>query len=233
MMKQNVNGHSVDFIKRQAKTIAKEQNIPHHNALDNAAVAAGFNNWQHLVNTSKNSIEHDSGTTTINHIPDVKTWQHSKKINPHRNLLVAAVNELLTNNLISLDENAAQDDKGFHFCTIFNFPSVVMWQDISFGELRISVWWNYDHSKHPQANLTGNSRENFNCTSPLAKRSQYKEFVGVTATGWLERQTGKFLQGKDRRAIFDIYTRSTEKEILANLPVQQPNGFEVDGKFHF
>ena len=233
MMNQKVNGHSVDFVKRQAKTIAKQQNISHHNALDIAAVAAGFNNWQHLVNTNKNSTGSNTDITSLKFTVDVSAKQHSKKINPHRNLLVAAVNELLASNRISLDENAAQDDKGHHFCNILNFPSVVMWQDISFGELRISVWWKYDHSKHPQANLTGNTRENFNCSSPLAKRFRYKEFVGVTATGWLERKTGKYLQGKDRKAIFDIYTRSTEKEVLENLPAQQPNGFNVDGKFHF
>ena len=91
----------------------------------------------------------------------------------------------------------------------------------------------YDHNAHPQAELRGNSRENFNNTSPLAKRAYYKKFVGITATGWLERKTGQYLMGKERDGIFDIYTRKGEKTQLEEIPTQKPLGFEAEGKFYF
>lgn len=49
-MEQKLNGHSAEYIKRQAKRLKKELSIPHHEALDKAAEAAGFTNWRHFVN---------------------------------------------------------------------------------------------------------------------------------------------------------------------------------------
>jgi len=44
------NGHSTDYIKRQAKKIGKEMGITHIQALNLAAQNAGFFNWQHCIN---------------------------------------------------------------------------------------------------------------------------------------------------------------------------------------
>lgn len=238
-MNRKINGHTGDFIKRQAKKIAKEQNIPHHQALEQAAINAGFSNWNHFVNASKETpipVQHGK--------PDKLQMGHSgasdlvglpSKMNPYRNLFVAAINELLKNNLISLKDQGKvlpEKEKGHHFIQLFGFPSVILWQDIGFEELRISVWWKYDHSLHPQANLTGNARENFNTSSPLANRVHYKKFVGVVASVWLERKTGNYIQGKNNEAIFDVYTRSGEKAALEKLPLQKPEGFKIEGKFY-
>lgn len=39
-------------LKRQAKLLARDQNIPLHEALDRVAVADGFRSWSHLASTS-------------------------------------------------------------------------------------------------------------------------------------------------------------------------------------
>jgi len=93
------------------------------------------------------------------------------------------------------------------------------------------VWWKYDHSRHPQAELGGSSREQFKTSLPLAKKQHYPKFVGVTVSGWLERKTGKHLQGKGQKGLFDVYTRRGEKEILKSLSDPSPSGFKAEGKF--
>lgn len=236
MMNRKINGHTGEYIKRQAKKIAKLQNIPHHQALEKAAINAGFNNWNHFVNVSKEipSSKQKGKTEKLELRPSDTSGL--VKVNPYRNLLVAAINELLKNGLISLNAptNVVSNREDGHFLTtLFDFPSVVLWQDIGFEELRISVWWKYDHTMHPQANLKGNDRENFNHSSPLANRQHYKKFVGVVASAWLERKTGKYIQGKNNESIFDVYTRNGEKAELEKLPIQNPKGFKIEGKFRF
>lgn len=235
-MNQKINGHTSDFLKRQAKKIVKQQSIPHYQALEKVAIDAGFDNWKHFINLSKHkSLEIQKIKNGKLNLTSSKKLSTCKKINCYRNLLVAAINELLKNELISLnsdDDNKLKKD-GHSFVTLLGFPSVVLWQDIGYEEIRISVWWKYDHSNHPQSNLTGNSRENFTLPSPLAKRQHYKKFVGIVVSGWLERKTGKYIQGKNNESIFDVYTRSGEKTELEKLPVQKPNNFEIEGKFYF
>lgn len=236
VMNQKINGHTSDFLKRQAKKIVKQQNIPHYQALEKAAINAGFDNWKHFLNLSKDtSLSVQKIKNRKLELSSSEKSQSFKKINPYRNLLVAAINELLKNDLISLDSNTDNKSKKdrHSFVTLLGFPSVIIWHDAGYEELKISVWWKYDHSNHPQANLTGNSRENFNLTSPLAKRQHYKKFVGILASGWLERKTGKYIQGKNNESIFDVYTRNGEKAALEKLPVQKPNNFEIEGKFYF
>lgn len=46
-MNLHLNGHSAEYIKRQAKKIKKEMGIRHHEALERAAQDAGFSNWKH------------------------------------------------------------------------------------------------------------------------------------------------------------------------------------------
>lgn len=154
---------------------------------------------------------------------------------PHRKLLIVGINELLSRDLITLETKESdiekQNDKGHIFVEIAGHPSVILWEDIGFDEFRVSVWWKYNHDKHPQANLAGNARENFRTSEPLAKRSQYRNFVGVTVSGWLERRTGKYLMGKGRRGLTGLYTRKDDKLELEKLPIPKPNGYLPEGKF--
>lgn len=234
-MKRKSNGHTDDYLKRQAKDIQKRENISYLQALEKAAKNAGFNNWNHFVNSSKSNVTPSKEKVEKLRVDNLNQPDdgESKAINPYRNLLVAAINEVLDKNLITLNATTPPQQDGHVFVDLFGFPSVVLWQDIGFEELRISVWWKYNHSKHPQANLTGNARENFNGSSPLANRNHYKKFVGVVISGWLERKTGKYIQGKNNESIFDRYIRKGEKAELEKLPLQKTKGFKTEGKFHF
>ncbi|MBB3590782.1 hypothetical protein FHX08_001126 [Rhizobium sp. BK529] len=152
----------------------------------------------------------------------------------YRKLLVLGMNDAIKQGRISLAAppgNGPTDEDGHLFADIAGYPSVVLWQSISYGELRVSVWWNYDHSKHPQAEASGNQRERFTLTMPLANRVRYRKFVGATASAWLERQTAKHLMGHGRRFVFDTYLRADMKEKLHALPVPKPEGYEAEGKF--
>jgi hypothetical protein len=150
-------------------------------------------------------------------------------LDSYRKLIILGVNKLLEDNLISL--TSTNDTQGHIFADLGGHPSVIVWNGIGFGELRISVWWKYDHSKHPQANLTGSSEEKFLTSQPLAKPQDYPNFVGVTVSAWLERKTGKHIQGKGHERLFDIYTRRGEKAELDDLLYVEPNGYDAEGKF--
>ncbi|QPB20380.1 hypothetical protein [Rhizobium sp. 007] len=152
----------------------------------------------------------------------------------YRKLLVLGVNEAIKQGRISLAAppgDAPTDEDGRLFACIAGYPSVVLWNSISVGELRVSVWWNYDHSKHPQAESSGNAREMFSLGRPLAKKAHYPKFVGATASAWLERKTGKHLQGNGKRNIFDTYLRADMKEKLRAIPDPNPEGYEAEGQF--
>jgi len=152
-----------------------------------------------------------------------------------RKLLILAVNDATQFGKISLKPprtNAPTDEDGHYFTELAGYPSVVLWNSISVGELRVTVWWNYDHTKHPQAQAEDRSRERFQTSTPLAKRSQYSRFVGATASGWLERKTSQHLQGKAGEGIFDTYLRNDMRTALDSLPDCAPIGFDAEGKFY-
>lgn len=54
-MNQKINGHTAEYIKRQARNIKKELKITHLEALDKAAIDAGFTGWDNFINKSKES----------------------------------------------------------------------------------------------------------------------------------------------------------------------------------
>lgn len=157
-----------------------------------------------------------------------------ERIDPYRNLLVAATNKLIDEKCISLDlEGINQlEEKGHIFTELFEQNSVILWRDIGSGELLISIWWKYDHTKHPQANLEGNQRENFRFSEPLANKNHYRKFVGVVASCCLERKISKHIQGKNREHINVDYSRKGELDILKELPIQKPKGYEISGKIY-
>jgi hypothetical protein len=147
----------------------------------------------------------------------------------HRKLLVLGLNELLAQNLVSLTDEG--DSQGHLMAKIAGEDAVLLWQTIGSEEIRISVWWKFDYSKHPQAQLVGAYKERFSGASPLAKSQHYPKFVGATVSGWLERKTGKYLMGRHSQGLFGTYLRRGEREVLDAIPVPVPNGFKVEGKF--
>lgn len=157
-------------------------------------------------------------------------------MDPYRNLLIHGINALVELKKIPLaptgKSNHEPKEFGHVFVDIAGQPSVVSWNDAGFDELRISVWWKYDHSRHPQANLEGNYREQFHTPSPLAKSQHLPKFVGVTVSAWFEREEGPHLQGHGRKRLFDIYTRKGELEALKQLPTATPLGYRPEGKFY-
>lgn len=156
------------------------------------------------------------------------------KMNDFRKLLVLGVNEAVRQGKLSLHAPLSDeytDENGYLMTTLAGRPAVVIWSSIGFGEIRVSVWWDYDHSKHPQAELTGSSREQFQTSRPLAKKAYYPKFVGATASAWLERKTGCFLQGTSEKRIFDTYLRRGMKAVLREIPDPKPLGYEAEGRF--
>ncbi len=154
-------------------------------------------------------------------------------MNPYRKLMVLALNELISRGVLSLEWDGASNEETRHIETILaEQNTIIIWSGIGFGEVMISVWWKYDHSKHPQANLKGNSRESFSCSSPLAKRQHYPKFVGLVCSAWLERKEGKYLQGERDSSLFERYARKGELDYFKMMPNPVPLGFEPEGRFH-
>ncbi len=231
-MKQIQQNLNLPILKRLAKKLKKEKGLAHHEALDQTAKELGFNNWKHLV--SKSCSDDLKNSPFKKPIISKESLEKLQK-DPYRNLLIAAINELVIHKHISLtiSEEMEVNVKGYIFTTLFNENSVIIWRDIGFGELQISVWWKYDHSKHPQANLNGNYQENFNSATPLAKKVHFKKFVGVTVSCWLERKTGKYIQGENLERIFAVYTRKGEIVELKKMPYVNPIGYKASGPFRF
>ncbi len=157
-------------------------------------------------------------------------------MNAYRKLLVLGVNELLQRNLIALKASGKdqrnEEENGHIFADLGGAPSVILWENIGVDELRVSVWWNYDHSKHPQANNVGNSKEQFMTASPLAKSQHYRKFVGATVSSWLERRAGLYIQGIGNQGLFKTYMRRSDKAYLNALPSPKPDGYSAEGRFH-
>jgi len=151
-----------------------------------------------------------------------------------RNLLVIATNYLINQNLLTLNSDSKlEDEKGYVITEIAGKKSVINWQDVGFGEIRISIWWDYCHENHPQANLEGNKKERFQMSKPLAKSRHYPKFVGAMASGWLERTTDKHLQGYRNNGLYDTYVRRQNKDELQRVPKAKPIGFKEEGKLFF
>lgn len=146
-----------------------------------------------------------------------------------RKLLVLALNHLVDQKHVSLSGTGGE--RGHCEAEIAGRRTKILWEDIGFQEQRLSVWWDYDHSRHPQANLRGNSREEFRTGQPLAKRHRYREFVGATVSGWVERDGDKYLQGRGARGLTDLYLRQAAKADLDVIDDPLPVGFEAEGRF--
>lgn len=154
-------------------------------------------------------------------------------MNPYRKLLVLGLNEILSRGLLSLNwDGESRETTSYIETLIAGHNSIVSWSETGLGEVRISVWWKYNHSKDPQTNLTGNAQESFTSPSPLAKRQHYPKFVGVVCSAWLERDYGKYIQGEGNHHLSKKYTRKNELEYLKRLLNPIPSGFKAEGRFH-
>ncbi|HGC8063920.1 TPA: hypothetical protein ACI1IR_001177 [Yersinia enterocolitica] len=147
------------------------------------------------------------------------------------NLIVIALNEAIKLGRIDLNGTSGKPDeqKHAHFTMIIGGKqTVVNWFDMGADELRFSVWWDYDHSKHPQQRS-----EKYQCSKPIAKSTKLVGFIGACASCWLERQTGKYIMGKNGDHLFETYIRRSSAIALNSLPPEQPIGYKVSGRYIF
>ena len=157
----------------------------------------------------------------------------------HAHLLGHALNALIENKIV--DMSSTKDaDSGYLECSLLGESSVIIWRYIGYGEIILAVWWQFDKTKHPQhadgfrgIKPAENCLESFSCTSPLAIRSKYKDFVGVVCSTYVERKTGKYLQTDNGTFINDVYVRRSTAKDLMTIPDCVPNGFSLAGKVMF
>ncbi|MDY6993383.1 MAG: hypothetical protein SVR94_12395 [Pseudomonadota bacterium] len=133
-----------------------------------------------------------------------------------RDLICAGLNEIIK--LEKLDLNSEEDVEGYYFCELFGKSSKIIWRGIGYGEIRITIWWGIKEK----------------CVDSEATRPLNKHLIDaldVCCSAWLERRTGKWIQGRGGNSIFDTYcVRKAEAE-LRNIPVVQCIGYKNEGKF--
>jgi len=130
------SGRSVERCRQDAKVLVKKSKlsnfpIPLSAALDKVALDNGIKMpWSNALKQIK--------------VTDVKKPQIAQM-----HLLGHALNLLIKKNLI--DMNSTEDaDSSYLECELLGKSSIINWNYINFGEIRLSVWWNFDKTKHPQ-----------------------------------------------------------------------------------
>lgn len=126
-----------------------------------------------------------------------------------RELLCHAINFLLKNNLISLN-NPKNIPESRCETEIFGKKSVITWHEHNYDELRISIWWGYV------------GLDNTCNMKPL----DYKENVMVTCSCWLERRAGKWVQGVNSELISMIYCSKSAINELMSVPSATICGYD-------
>lgn len=243
------SGRSVERCKQDAKKLVKQSKssnspIQLSSALDIVAQRNGVNKpW-------------DSALKSLTQM--TSNYSNVKMAQTH--LLGHALNLLVENKLIDLDSEQVLDDEYLE-CELLGKPSIINWSYISFGEIRLSVWWNFDKTKHPQhlqggyknkillddlpddearkywgnskaIYSTSNTVECYSLPEPLAKKQRYKDFVGVVCSTWIERAESKHLQTDDGTQVFGSYIRQADRKNLMSIPECKPKGFSLVGKFY-
>lgn len=144
-------------------------------------------------------------------------------------LLISAINILQERSLISWSPTHLLPPQHGHIIVeVAGEPTAIIWHDAGYGELSISVWWKFDYNAYVRR---GPMIANFAATLPAASRKRYPQFVGATASVWLERKNGTFTQGEPAR-LFDVYTRKGLEEELDALPWEEPRGFKISGDYY-
>lgn len=145
-----------------------------------------------------------------------------------RKVIAEGLSQAINKGLISIkvpEGSGYADECGRVNVVIGGRQSVLIWKSMGHGELRVTVWWDYDHDKNPAG-----CRERFSTGGPLAKSSRYPEFVGAMASACLERKTGCYIQGWGRDGIIDTYLRRGAKEVIDRMLVAQPTAFFCEGE---
>lgn len=157
-----------------------------------------------------------------------------KRLENFRKLLVLSVNHLVTEKNFSLIASATdfQPVCGWTQASVAGYPSIIIWKEGESAQIQVSLWWNYDHAANPLSRAGKRKSETFDTTQPVAPKDQYSKFIGGTVSGWIERQSGIFLQGVDRQGLFDTYLRRDMFEILDMLSVPRALGYRAEGKFY-
>ena len=228
-MKSNSQIQNIKYLKRKAKSLKLEKGISHSEALKIIASECGYSNWKHLIRVNNyEGLEQEKNIKTGSTI--VSEFSLKNEVDPYRNLLVGAINTLVLENKISLNSKDSnnQNENGYIFRKLFGHSSLIRWRGIGYHELEISVWWKYDKLNDPMSSYS----ENFNSTAPLAPKNLYPNFVGTTASCWLERLDGKYIQGYKRKNIFHVYTRRGELKALKEIPRVKPAGYKDSGPFY-
>jgi len=147
----------------------------------------------------------------------------------HQKLLIEAINILMDRSLITWSPQHSMPPTHGHIVTdVAGQTSVILWHDAGYGELSISVWWQFDIEAYLGRWPVHAS---FSTTLPAVKRSRYPKLVGATASVWLERKEGLFIQGEPMQT-FDVYTRKGVEKALADLPDVQSIGFATRGPYY-
>lgn len=135
-------------------------------------------------------------------------------MHPTRKLMVLAINELLDQGKISLTSSG---EDGVIHCKLAGKPSSITYREISFDELSIVVWWDYEFAgRWP-------SQQN-------VKEYMRKGRPGGTLVGWLERRTGPYVMGgKNNTLLCDVMRRDL-RALLKEIPVPTANGFLPYGR---
>ncbi len=241
------SGRTVERCRQDAKSLVK---------------SSKSTNYPIPLNEALNKVSRDNGINLpwASALKTLKTGEPKKPKVAQMHLLGHALNLLIKKRLI--DMGSTEDaDSCYLECELIGKPTVINWSYISCGEIRVSVWWNFDKTKHPQhleggfknkvildglsdneqkkywgtnkgIFSTSNTVEKYQTDEPLAKKGKYKEFVGVLCSTWIERKDGKYLQTEGGRRIFGSYIRSRDKNELCIIPDCKPYGFSLDGRFH-
>lgn len=100
--------------------------------------------------------------------------------------------------------------------------SIILCCPIAFDELQISVWWGYKPQEIPE---DANSKEP---TSTLPKN----EIVDAMVSGWIERKTGLWIQGKGTEGLFNAYCSRDARQELEVIPKYESAKIKRTGQFY-
>ena len=110
--------------------------------------------------------------------------------------------------IVSKDYNLLDiKDDGVLQCDLFGKNSIVLWQCMSFDEIRFSVWWGYKCDEMPT-----------NMASMPSTKEELNKYLEVCCSGFLERKDGLWLQGKDQQGLCDCYCAKSAMADLSRIP---------------